>query len=107
MEQALRLNPMSIVRPITITAMGICRLFQGRHGEAADVLTETAAQLPHFPPAWAALAASMAHAGRLKEAREARERLRGLGDSLGVLALVRSPSHIDILRQGIIAADAA
>lgn len=107
MEQALRLNPMSIVRPITITAMGICRLFQGRHVEAADVLTETAPQLPHFPPAWAALAASMALSGRLKEAREARERLRGLGDSLGVMALVRSPEHIDILRQGIMMADAA
>lgn len=106
METALRLNPMSIVRPITITAMGICRLFQQNYAEAADVLTETAQQIPHFPAAWAALTAASALAGRAAQAKDARARLRGVKDSLGVLALVRSPAHLEILREGIAMADA-
>jgi TolB-like protein len=106
MERALQLNPMSIVRPITITAMGICRLFQKEFGEATDILLETAHQIPHFPAAWAALTAAAAQAGRVADAKAARLRLRAVHDSLGVLALIRAPEQLMILREGLQMADA-
>lgn len=105
-ETALRLNPMSIVRPMTVTGMGLCRLFQGRFSEAADILLEASPQLPHFPATWAGLTAALAHAGRLSEARKAREGLRRLNDSRGPLALMRAPQQTEILNQGIEMADA-
>ncbi len=100
-ENALRLNPMSIVRPMTVTGMGLCRLFQRKYDEASDILLEAAPQLPHFPATWAGLTASLGHAGRRAEARHARESLRNLGDSWGALGLMHAPEQTEIIREGV------
>ena len=100
-EQALRLNPMSIVRPMTVTGMGTCRLFQRQYDEAADILLEASPHLPHFPATWAALTAALGHAGRRAEGRRAREHLRGLGDNWGALGLMSVPEQTNIIREGI------
>lgn len=105
-EHALRLNPMSIVRPMMITGMGLCRLFQGHYDEAAEVLREASPQIPHFPAVWAGLTAAMAHAGRLAESRQARDGLRRVNDSWGALALMRDPAQLELIREGIAMADA-
>jgi TolB-like protein len=107
LESALRLNPMSMVRPMTLSAMGICLFQLERFKEAADVLTETVHQVPHFPPARAALTAALAHAGRMEEARESAVQLAALNDSWGVLAMIRDESQIGRLRDGIEKARAA
>ena len=100
-EMALRLNPRSVVRPLTLTGMGTCHLVQGRFDDAATTLREAVQQLPHFPPALACLTAALAHGDRVDEARDVYGRLASItGGSPGPM-LLRQPDHLALVSGGL------
>ena len=100
-EGSLRLNPRAVARPMIITAMGICLLQLRRFEEAASVLADAFQQVPNFPATQAGLTASLALCGRAAEAKVAAARLKATGGSWGVLAMMRNPDHLELLRAGI------
>jgi len=69
-EMSLRLDPRTTRRAFHLTGMGICRFFQRRFDEAADVLEVSFRELPTYPPTMWFLAACYAQMGRLSEARD-------------------------------------
>ncbi len=101
LEFSLRLNPRSLVRPLTISAIGTCLFELRRFAEASVVLAEAVQQLPHFPPSVASLAACLAHEGRIAEAHAVHGRLKGLGGSIGILAALRNPEHVALVQTGL------
>ena len=105
LEASLRLNPRSMVRPLTMTGLGICLFELRRFDESATLLSEAIQQIPYFPPALAGLAASLAHAGRREEAHSVAARLKAVGGASGVLAFLRNPDHLDMMNTGIALAE--
>jgi TolB-like protein len=99
LEAALRLNPRSMVRPLTLTGMGLALFAQRRFDEAAGVLTEAVQQLPTFPPALGVLAATQGHRGLIDEGRELAARLQAVSGSGGP-ALMRDPNQLELLFEG-------
>ncbi len=103
LEDSIRLNPRSVVRPLAVCAMGICLFEMHRFEEAIGVLNEVLQQLPQFPPALACVAASLAHAGRSADARAAAVRLQAMGGGIGVLAGLRRAQDVELLQSGLAA----
>lgn len=101
MEASLRLNPLSVLRPLSISVIGTCLMQLRRFDEAARVLSEAVQHLPFFPPTLASLSASFAHAGQRAEAHAIHQRLQGVGGSIGILAALRDPEHVEILKSGL------
>lgn len=104
---ALRLNPRSIVRPVTLAGMGCCLFAQGRHGEAARALQESVLQMPEFPAALAALSASLVRAGRMEDAHVAATKWEQAGRSYGVLFVMRDRPMFQQIQDGLAAASRA
>jgi tetratricopeptide (TPR) repeat protein len=102
-QTSIRLNPRWSVRPfaVAVAGMGICLMEMRRFDEAAIVLGEAMQQLPTYPAGLAAWCASLAHAGRIDDAREAAERLRALGGTWGTLVLLQNADHRELIRSGI------
>ncbi len=103
LEDSIRLNPRSVIRPLAVCAMGICLFELHRFDEAVGVLNEVLQQLPTFPPALACVAASLNHAGRTEEAIAAGARLQAIGGGIGALTGLRRKQDIDLLHSGLAA----
>jgi len=75
--KSIRLSPRG-QRMETQTGIGACHLLAGRFEEAAAVLRKSLEQHPHFAQTYRYLAAALAHAGHITEAREIVERLKAI-----------------------------
>ena len=74
-EQAIRLSPRDPQQPLFMAVIGLAHCSAGRYGEAIRFTAEGLKARPGDQGAQRALCVSLAHAGRLEEAREV---LRGL-----------------------------
>jgi len=100
-ELALRLNPRSAVRPHSMTGIGICLIFLGRHEEAVIVLTEAAQHLSHHAVTVAALALALKLLGRNPEAAVWTQRLEQLGGVEAVSSVIRDPAQRRALAEAL------
>ena len=102
-DEALRLDPRSPLRFFNLTGQGIALFALQRFDAAAAILSGVAQAMPDYPPAQVFLAGSLAHLGRLDEARAAFERAgAGLEASLTIL---REPARRALLLAAITLAD--
>ena len=86
LAESVRLDPRSPLRFFAQTGQGVALFALQRFDEAADVLGAVAHAMPDYPPAQVFLAASLAHLGRLDEARAMFDRAGpGLEASLTIL----------------------
>jgi adenylate cyclase len=86
-ERAMRLSPLDAFRARMQNGMAHAHFFAGRYEEASSWAAMALRELPDFHDALRISAASNALAGRLKEAREATERLRQLDPDLRISKL--------------------
>lgn len=100
-EASLRLNPVALIRPQSLTAMGLCLFQLTRFEEAADVLHEAVQHLPNFPTALSALAASLAFTGRLEEAHSVALRLNAASRKSTSFTSHADAEHAKLLRKGL------
>jgi adenylate cyclase len=101
--EALRLDPRSPLRFFNLTGQGIALFALQRFDAAAAILLGVAQAMPDYPPAQVFLGASLAHLGRLDEARAAFERAgAGLDASLSIL---REPARRALLLSAIALAE--
>ncbi len=100
-ENAIRLNPRWTVRPFVTAGIGISHFQLGRFDDATVLLGEAVQQLPQYPAALAALAASLAHCGRTEEAAKIAQRLVPFGGAMGILVLLEKPQHRQSLESGL------
>ncbi|HEX3408487.1 MAG TPA: TIR domain-containing protein [Caulobacteraceae bacterium] len=104
-ETSLRLNPRSPQRANTLNGMGLCQLAMRRFDEAI-VLQKQAVQLhPGDQGTAMGLVASLAHAGRIPEARATLQNVHRstIDNTLGGL---RDPGFRELLRSGLALAGA-
>jgi len=78
LDTALRLDPLSPLRPTTLTFRGTALLALRRYGEAAASLTEAAQLMPYAFRAWAFLASCRGYLGHGAAASEALARFKAL-----------------------------
>lgn len=77
-ERARRLNPQDPAAFYILTGLGAANLFAGNHGRAADFAGQSAALYEDWDATYIVLAAALAYAGRIDEARRAVAKLRAL-----------------------------
>jgi adenylate cyclase len=78
LETALRLDPLSPIRPVTLAIQGSARCAEGRFAEAVALLKQAVQLLPDFLMAHVYLAASLGHLGDRAAGREVIARFRSL-----------------------------
>jgi TolB-like protein/Flp pilus assembly protein TadD len=78
LETALRLDPLSPLRPVLLALQGSARCAEGRFGEAVALLKQAVQLLPDFLMAHVFLAASLGHLGDRAAGREVIARFRTL-----------------------------
>jgi TolB-like protein len=78
LETALRLDPLSPLRPVTLAMQGSARCAEGRFAEAVALLKQAVQLLPDFLMAHVYLAASLGHLGDRTGGREVIARFRSL-----------------------------
>ena len=100
-EASMRLDPRSPMRPYTLTGLGMALFALRRFDEAIAVLTEVAHVVPEYSTPQVFLAASLAHLGRLDEAREVLARISAATPIDGVMTFLREPQRRDLLRAGV------
>jgi adenylate cyclase len=98
-DASLRLDPRSPLRPFHLTGQGIALFALRRFDEAAALLGEIVRALPEYPVARIFLAASLAHAGRLDDARTALAPAQASAES--ALSILREPVRRDLLAEGL------
>jgi adenylate cyclase len=86
-ERARRLNPQDPAAFYILTGLGAAHLFAGDHDRAADYAEQSAALYGEWDATYIVLAAALAYAGRIDEARRAIARLKLLlpGASIAVI----------------------
>lgn len=90
-EQALRMNPRSAVRPQALTGIGLGLLACGEVMRARTALREAVQYLPHAPVTLAALVVAFTLNGEEQEAAPYAIRLRALGGTRSIDAIIRDP----------------
>jgi TolB-like protein len=104
-EESLRLDPRTPMRPFQLTGKGMALFALRRFEDAIDLLTEITEALPEYPVAHIFLGASLAHTGRLAEARTT---LAGVEPAVaGALTVLREPERRALLLEGLSLAGAA
>jgi len=78
LDTAMRLDPLSSLRPTTLTFRGIALMGLHRLAESAVCLTESTQLLPYSARAWAFLASCRGHLRQAAEAGEALARVKAL-----------------------------
>ena len=77
-ERVYRLSPNEGRRPHIYVSIGMGHFFARRVEKAAEMFARALQQLPGWPPLLRFMASSLAHLGRLEEARDVVKRLRTL-----------------------------
>lgn len=78
LETALRLDPLSPLRPVLLALQGSARCAEGRFGKAVALLKQAVQLLPDFLMAHVFLAASLGHLGDRAAGREVIARFQTL-----------------------------
>ena len=96
-EAALRMNPRSAVRPITMTGIGIGQLALGERDAARAALRDAVQYMPHSPVTLAGLILVYALDGDHAAAAPFVARLNALGGSRAAHAAIRDPALLATL----------
>ncbi len=105
-ERAQRLSPLDTNAYRTYSGLGFCCLFLGQIEESVSWATKAIHHNPKFTATHRVLAASLAHAGRVDEAREVVAQLRALVPGLTVTRFgketrFRYPEYFELLMDGV------
>jgi adenylate cyclase len=100
-EAALRLSPRVRVGTQLLT-IGTAHFLSRRFDEAVPKLLLAVQEDPSFPEPYRVLAACYAHMGRLDDAREVVQRLRGITSVvINDANYLRNPEHRELLLSGL------
>jgi tetratricopeptide (TPR) repeat protein len=107
---ALRMDPRSGMRPITVAGLGYCSLFAHRYEEAARLLIDAAESRPSIQR-WTltAAAAAYAHLGEPARARQLLARMPSpipASYNRSIMGLFRRPEDRELIRSGLVLAGA-
>jgi len=105
-ERARRLNPQDPAAFYILTGLGAAHMFAGNHDEAAGFAEQSAALYGEWDATFIVLAAALAYAGRIDEARRAVGRLKALlpGASISVvrdMVPVRDAKRLALWLEGL------
>ena len=102
-EMSMRLDPRMTRRAFHLTGLGICHFWQRRFDQALGLLRASFHELPSYTMTAWFLAASLAHMGRLAEAREfaAGQGIVEGGQSFAIGSLYGDPQQRELLLSGL------
>jgi adenylate cyclase len=93
LEQALRLNPHDPQNFLFINALAVAHLCAGRYSEAISFARKAIQQRSEFTGSHRIYIASLAHAGRLDEARAALDELKRLQPEISIDWIEKNPPY--------------
>ena len=103
LETSIRMDPMTTFRAIQLCWLGVARFQQERFAEAANLLGQATALLPHYVWSYAPLAASYGHLGRRQAGLETLSQFEALNSVTAdeAAAYFVVPEHRRMFLEGI------